>query len=180
MCFHKSPYFSYKKSRQKNFPPITPLYFSKVFEVPRDFSRKVPCVRVWGGQPQLITHTKSTAPPCFYLVIICWNWRSKPPSLTFLIRKVSKRISHRTTPLYFCEAFEVTRDFFFKKSLGRCLGLTPQHSTLTQKKHGGAVLFYRLNISELKKPIYFIRGAHGRLQTPRRSPWKTVREAFRR
>ena len=45
MCFHKSPYFSYKKSMQKNFPPITALYFSKVFEVPRDFSRKV----LWSG-----------------------------------------------------------------------------------------------------------------------------------
>ena len=44
-------YFSYKKSMQKNFPPNTPLCFNKAIEVPRNFSRKVSCVRVWGGSP---------------------------------------------------------------------------------------------------------------------------------
>ena len=29
---------------RKNFPPNTYLYFGEAFEVPRDFSRKVPCV----------------------------------------------------------------------------------------------------------------------------------------
>ena len=44
-------YFSYKKSKQKNFTSTTPFYFSEAFEVPRNFSRKVFCVGVWGGSP---------------------------------------------------------------------------------------------------------------------------------
>ena len=44
-----------KKGVPKNFPPNTPLYFGEVFEIPKDFLQKVLCVRVWGGQPQLIT-----------------------------------------------------------------------------------------------------------------------------
>ena len=45
-------YFSYKKSKQ-NFPTTTPLYFGEAFEVPRNFSRKVSCVRVWGRRPNI-------------------------------------------------------------------------------------------------------------------------------
>ena len=41
-------YFSYKKSKQKNFPPTTPIYFGKAFEVPKNFSRKVSYVRGLG------------------------------------------------------------------------------------------------------------------------------------
>ena len=33
---------------RKNFPPTTPLHFGEAFEFPKDFSRKVLCVRVWG------------------------------------------------------------------------------------------------------------------------------------
>ena len=51
-------YFSYKKSRQKNFPPTTPLYFGEAFEVLRNFSRKVSCVRVWGDAPTFNAHTQ--------------------------------------------------------------------------------------------------------------------------
>ena len=51
-------YFSYKKSKQKNFPPTTPLYFGKAFEIPKDFSRKVSLIGVWGGQPQHSMHRK--------------------------------------------------------------------------------------------------------------------------
>ena len=36
---------------RKNFPSTTPLYFGEAFEVSRDFSRKVLCVRVWGDAP---------------------------------------------------------------------------------------------------------------------------------
>ncbi len=43
--------------------------------------------------------------------------RSKPPSLTFLIRKVSKRISHRMHPFYFSEAFEDSQETFLEKFL---------------------------------------------------------------
>ena len=33
-------YFSYKKSRQKNFPPNVPLHFGEAFEVPKNFAQK--------------------------------------------------------------------------------------------------------------------------------------------
>ena len=51
--FEKSPL-----KIRKNFAQNTPIYFSEAFEVPRNFSRKVSLVRVWGGQPQLIMHAK--------------------------------------------------------------------------------------------------------------------------
>ena len=38
----------------KTFTPNTSIYFGEAFEVPRNFSRKVSCVGVWGKQPQLI------------------------------------------------------------------------------------------------------------------------------
>ena len=43
---------------RKNFVPTTLLHFGEAFEVPRDFSRKVPCVGAWGGQPQHSTLTQ--------------------------------------------------------------------------------------------------------------------------
>ena len=36
---------------RKNFPPNTPIYFGEAFEIPKDFSRKVLCVGVWGKSP---------------------------------------------------------------------------------------------------------------------------------
>jgi len=52
----------------KNFAQKAPLYFGKAFEIPKDFSRKVLCVRVWGEQPPTDNATqKSTALPCFFI-----------------------------------------------------------------------------------------------------------------
>ena len=116
MCFHKSPYFSYKKSRQKNFPPITALYFSKVFEVPRDFSRKVPCVRVWGGQPQLITLTKKHGIAVLFNYRNVLELRSKPCFKRLFVKsplKIRKNFAPITPP-YFYKVFEVPRDFLQK------------------------------------------------------------------
>ena len=53
-------YFSYKKSKQKNFTSTTPFYFSEAFEDSRNFSRKVFCVGVWGGQPRHSMRYKKT------------------------------------------------------------------------------------------------------------------------
>ena len=36
---------------RKNFPQIHQFVFVKAFEFPKDFSRKVLCVRVWGRRP---------------------------------------------------------------------------------------------------------------------------------
>ena len=45
--------FPPQKGKPKNFAPNTPLYLGEAFEIPKDFSRKVLCVRVWGGCPNL-------------------------------------------------------------------------------------------------------------------------------
>jgi len=47
----KNPHrtFLERKVGKRTFTPKTPLYFGEAFEIPKDFSRKVLCVRVWGG-----------------------------------------------------------------------------------------------------------------------------------
>ena len=114
--FSQIPYFSFKKSRQKNFPPITPLYFSKVFEVPRDFLQKVPCVRVWGGQPQLITLTKKHGVAVLLYFRKQSELRSKPCFKRLFVKsplKIRKNFAPITPP-YFYKVFEVPRDFLQK------------------------------------------------------------------
>ena len=61
--------FLSEKSKQKNFPPTTPIYLSEAFEVPRNFSRKVSCVRGWGGSHNIQCAQKSTALPCFFIYV---------------------------------------------------------------------------------------------------------------
>ena len=74
-------YFSYKKSKQKNFPPNTPLYFCEAFEFPRNFSRKVS----WSF--------KSFAK-------IKWCDRCEILLLTFLIRKVREGGLERSSNIF--------------------------------------------------------------------------------
>ena len=42
----------------QNFRTNTPLYFGEAFEIPKDFSRKVLCVGVWGRCPNIHFHTQ--------------------------------------------------------------------------------------------------------------------------
>ena len=42
-------FFKKPLENPQKLPSNTPLYFGKAFEVPRNFSRKVSCVGVWGG-----------------------------------------------------------------------------------------------------------------------------------
>ena len=66
--FHRLTFLS-EKGKPKNFAPNTPICLGKAFEIPKDFSRKVLCVRVWGGQPQLIILIQKTRlTPCFLLL----------------------------------------------------------------------------------------------------------------
>ena len=48
-------YLSFGERCAKELCSKTPLHLGEVFEIPKDFLQKVLCVRVWGGQPQLIT-----------------------------------------------------------------------------------------------------------------------------
>ena len=83
--------------------------------------------------PQLITHTKSTAMPCFLIVKICWNCRSKP-CFKGLFEK---------SPLKIRKNFPQTHRFilvkllrfqrtFHEKSFVSGFGATPQHSIHTK------------------------------------------------
>ena len=44
-------FFKKPLENPQKLPSNTPLYFGKAFEVPRNFSRKVSCVGVWGRCP---------------------------------------------------------------------------------------------------------------------------------
>ena len=46
--------YSQGSSRRSEIQFIYIFYFGEAFEIPKDFSRKVLCVRVWGGQPNLL------------------------------------------------------------------------------------------------------------------------------
>ena len=83
-----------KKGVPKNFTPTIPIYFGEVFEIPKDFLQKVLCVRVWWRTAPTDNALTKKARQC-RAFLFCQNvleLRSKPPFLTFLIRKVSQRI----------------------------------------------------------------------------------------
>ena len=87
------------------------LYFSEAFEIPKDFSRKVLCVRVWGGSPNLL----------------------------FFRRKVGKRTSPRLHHFILAKLLKF-QETFFKKFLVSGFGAdAPTFNA--RKKHGNAVLF---------------------------------------
>ena len=107
----------------------------KAFEIPKDFSRKVLCVRVWGGQPQHLTHTKSTAMPCFLFFHNMLELRSKP-CFKGLFEKSPLKIRKNfmpTMPIYLDKAFEVPRNFSRKVSCVRVPRRKPQHSMHSKK-----------------------------------------------
>ena len=63
-------------------------------------------------------------------------------ALTFLIRKVSKRISHRNTPIYFGEAFEIPKDFSRKVLCVRVWGDAPTDNAHNKKARRCRVFLY--------------------------------------
>ncbi len=70
-------------------------------------------------------HKKHGNAVLFYFFHNMLELRSKPPSLTFLIRKVSQRIFHRTHHFILAKFLSFQRTFF-KKPFGQGLGQTPQ------------------------------------------------------
>ncbi len=82
----------------KNFVPNTSLYFGEAFEIPKDFSRKVLCVGVWGRQPQhsirakkhgatvlfyLSKHVGTAVPNLRFKVLFCKKLLKNPQKLSF-------------------------------------------------------------------------------------------------
>ena len=119
--------FFERKVSPRTLHQIRPLYFCKAFEVPRNFSRKVSCVRGLGQMPQLIMHTKKRGlHRVFYIVIMCWNCVPNLLLLLFFRRKVSKRTSHRLHHFIFAKAFEFPKDFSRKVLWSGSHGGQPQ------------------------------------------------------
>ena len=75
--------------------------------------------------------------------------------LTFLIRKVSKRISHRIHRFIVAKVFEVSQETFYKKFLVSGFGADSPNIQCTQKaRQCRAFLFFR-NMLELRsKPCF--------------------------
>ena len=100
--------FPPQKGKPKNFAPNTPLYLGEAFEIPKDFSRKVLCVRVWGGQPQLITHTKKHGNAVFFILgHYMLELRSKPCFKELFVKsplKIRKNFP-ANIPIYFGKSF---------------------------------------------------------------------------
>ena len=126
----------------KNFAQKHHFILAKLLKFQETFLEKFLASGFGADAPTDNATQKSTAMPCF---LICQNMlelRSKPPFLTFLERKVSQRTSHLIHQFILAKAFEVPRNFSRKVSCVGVWGGQPQHSTLTAKKHGNAVLFY--------------------------------------
>ena len=103
-----------KKGVPKNFPPNTPLYFGEVFEIPKDFLQKVLCVRVWGGQPQLITLSQKKHGIAVLFILSKCVGTAFQTLLQEAFEKAPLKIRKTFAPimpLHFGEAFEVPRDF---------------------------------------------------------------------
>ena len=85
--YNNLTYFSYKKSKPKNFPPKRYFVLVKAFEIPKDFSRKVLCVRVWGGSPNLQRIRKKHGIAAFFNLSRYVGTAFQTSFLTFLSEK---------------------------------------------------------------------------------------------
>ena len=72
------PTFLSEKSRQKNFAPTTPLYFGEAFEFPKDFSRKVLCVRVPRRTAPTYNAHKKHGIAVLFLLFFVMSWNCVP------------------------------------------------------------------------------------------------------
>ena len=120
-------YFSYKKSRQKNFPPkyIT-LFLRKLLKFQETFLEKFLVSGFGAEAPTDNTHKKRGLHRVFYIVIMCWNCVPNLLLLLFFRRKVSKRTSHRIHHFIFAKAFEFPKDFSRKVLWSGSHGGQPQ------------------------------------------------------
>ena len=134
---------------QRTFAQNAPIYFGESFWDSKGLFSKSPLVGVWGDAPTFNAYTKNAAMPRF---LICQNMlelRSKPPFLTFLIRKVSQRISHRLHQFILAKVFEIPKDFFQKVLWSRFVADAPTDNAI--RKYGNAVLFL---FCKIKTPLW--------------------------
>ena len=96
----------------QNFRSKTPLYLGEAFEVPRNFSRKVSCVGVWGRCPNIQCTRKKHGVAVLFIFHDMLELRSKPCFKGLLKKPLKNPQNFRSkTPLYLGEAFEFPKDF---------------------------------------------------------------------
>ena len=95
-------YLSYKKGKPKNTPFFRrkvcqrtshqPHHFilSEAFEVPRNFSRKVSCVRVWGRSPNIQYPQKNAEKSAFFILSSTVGTAVREPCFKELLKKLLK------------------------------------------------------------------------------------------
>ena len=102
--------------------------FVESFWVSKGLFPKSPLCRGLGRTaPTFNAQQKSTALPCFLICHYMLELRSKLPSLTFLIRKVSKRISHRPHHFIWLKLLRFQRTFPEKSFVSGGWGGQPQY-----------------------------------------------------
>ena len=72
-------YLSYKKGKPKNFPQTHHFILAKLLKFQETFHEKFLVSGFGASAPTFNTHKKARRRRAFYIVIICWNCRSKPP-----------------------------------------------------------------------------------------------------
>ena len=75
---YATTYLSFGERCAKELRSNIPLILAKAFEVPRNFSRKVSCVRVWGGSPNIQCTQKARHCRAFLFFRNMLELRSKP------------------------------------------------------------------------------------------------------
>ena len=74
----------------KNFAPTTLLYLGEAFEVPRNFSRKVSCVGVWGRSPNIQCAQKNAEKSAFFILSSTVGTAVREPCFKELLKKLLK------------------------------------------------------------------------------------------
>ena len=118
MC-HRT--FFIRKVGKRTSHRLYHFILAKLLRFQRTFHEKSFVSGFGADSPNWKIHKKTRHCRVFLISRKKLELRSSPPSLTFLIRKVSKRISRRTHHFTLAKAFEVY-----------CVGVprqTPQHST---------------------------------------------------
>ena len=142
------PYFSYKKSRQKKFPPkyIT-LFLRKLLKFQETFLEKFLASGFGAKAPTDNTHKKTRHCRVFLIRRKKLELRSKPPSLTFLIRKVSKRISRRTHHFTLAKLLRFQRTFHEKSFVSGFGAKAPTDNAEANSTAPRAVSLYKQKTS---------------------------------
>ena len=133
-----------------------PLHFCKAFEVPRDFSRKVPCVGVWGDAPTDNAHEKTRRNPRFLFCQDMLELRSKPCFKRLFVKSPLKiRKNFPRLPHFILAKLLRFQRTFHEKSLVSGVGrLVPISNAYTKKARHCRAFYISLFLIILFLPVF--------------------------